>query len=184
MLSRLLALSALTALLFSCHTEDKKAHSISRYDSLTKDMVTATLLSYQDAETTMPNYLIEGDTLLVKQSLFAIPDTAKLSVEKVDISLDSGSQIIVIRYNKVYVRLKVLGKNPTYCFLPFNDVLRIANENIDDSKILFYDYQKYSLIKYERLICKKYGLTFEELDSMSFMVVDELAELRKKLKEK
>ena len=169
--------------IFSC---EKKNHSIEKsivnFDSLALDIFSAEITSLYDTrvEVSIRDYLIIGDTIFVSNKLLMY-GRDKSNGNLIDLKIDSSSFLVIKEFNHFYCWYNIYDSNKKpkgISFLPFKEAINLQDPYSDDLKIYFYDVNRLKLIKYKTIVAKKYGLTFDELDSLSFVVRPKINKLR------
>jgi hypothetical protein len=92
--------------------------------------------------------------------------------------------MIIKEHNFIKCEFDVYKSDNTFLksgTMSFNQAIRIVHPYANDLKISFYDYHKELLAKYKVMLCDKYKITPDELDSLSYLLFPELDRLRSAL---
>lgn len=169
--------------LFACVKKGSTSDVKPTDDSIISDILDADLVSFYDAEVEVhvPDYLLLGDTILIKHELAV--NKNRQSDDSDFLMIDSTHFLIVKAYDRSYCELTIYNQTKDsigICYLPTPKAIRLRHEHADNLKVYFYDMHRRILRKYRLKICERYKITEDQLDSLSFLVRPEIDRLRRK----
>lgn len=173
-----LLIITMSILFFAC--KDYKAEKLpllSRQDSLRLDLLQIYLIAYHEVASEFPlsdQIYPQVDTLFVKDyDLHALKSVDSRDLIKVPI----GSFLILKNCDDDLCELDIYNKSNILignCFLPIEDATIRINPFLDMQRLTFFYNHERMLRFYREKICKKYGLTEANFDSLIWIEVERI----------
>jgi hypothetical protein len=172
---------------FSCSQEKASIRSTFSNDSLVADILRAKIAAMTDAQTKVHvpdyNYLLPNeDTVFIKDELLVDKNRGTQNAPVEFLTLNSKFFLVVKEIDRSYCTFTIYNNKRDsvgICYLPVDAAIKLVHRDTDDLKVYFYDMHERILRKYNLRLCEKYGITEDELDSLSSLTRPEIDRIRR-----